>query len=98
MSAYPQKDRGLEVSSDRLRLRPKGQLFEISAERLQISFANHTATFTGLPVVKGILALLKALENGGERSAVVGHLAQETELEPAFLEYLIDLLLKTACL
>jgi hypothetical protein len=84
--------------SSRLRLRPGAQVFDVSAEQLQVAFANYTATFSGLPVAQGIRALLPALVSGAERAELVKGAAEQAGLEASFLEYLVDLLLRTNCL
>jgi bacteriocin biosynthesis cyclodehydratase domain-containing protein len=81
-----------------LRLRPGAHIFEVSADELQISFPNYTATFTSSPVVEGLRALLVGLGPGGERGKIVGCAAQAVGQDVAFLDYLVDLLLQTNCL
>ena len=81
-----------------LRLRPGAAIFDISADQLQVSFANHTATFSSPPVTKGIRSLLAALEGAGERSELVRRAAEAAELEPNFVDYLVEMLLQTKCL
>jgi bacteriocin biosynthesis cyclodehydratase domain-containing protein len=81
-----------------LRLRPGGRVFEISPERLQISFPNHTATFQGAPVAKGLRALIPLLQPGGPKSELAAAASEQSGLQPKFLEYLLDLLSNSNCL
>jgi bacteriocin biosynthesis cyclodehydratase domain-containing protein len=81
-----------------LRLRPGGRVFEISPEQLQISFPNHTATFQGAPVAKGLRALMPLLESGGQKSELAAAASEHSGLQPTFLEYLLDLLSNSNCL
>jgi hypothetical protein len=81
-----------------LRLRPGGRVFEISPEQLQISFPNHTATFQGTPVAKGLRALIPLLQPGGQKSELAASASEQSGLEPKFLEYLLDLLSNSNCL
>ncbi len=82
----------------KLHLRPGAVLFDIAADRLQISFPNYTATFTSPPVAKGIRALLKELETPGERSELVHRASVAAEMEPEFIDYLIAIMLQSNCL
>ena len=81
-----------------IKLRPRASIFEISPERVQISFANHSATFQGAPVVKGMMALIPLLQAGGEKDVVTAAASKTTQLEQSFLEYLIGLLENANCL
>lgn len=81
-----------------LRLRPGGRVFEISPEQLQISFPNHTATFLGAAVAKGLRTLIPLLEPGGQKSELAASASEQSGLQPTFLEYLLDLLSNSNCL
>jgi bacteriocin biosynthesis cyclodehydratase domain-containing protein len=83
--------------SPRMRLRPGAAVFEISAEHLQILLPNHTATFNGAAVVKGLHAILRVLDPAAQRHEVHERLAAEA-FAPQFLDWLLDLLKNSHCL
>lgn len=94
----PATDAPQAARLEQLRLRPGAHVFEISAEQLQIVFANYTTTFTSPPVTKGIRAILAALQPSSERVETVRQAAEISGLDTEFIDYLIDLLLNTKCL
>lgn len=89
---------GAQSEGTFLQLRPGANIFEVSPEQLQISFANHTATFQGVPVVKGMRVLLALLETGRTGSELISGTADQTGLQTTFVQYLLDLLAGSECL
>lgn len=89
---------GPRTAPDRPRLRPGAQVFKVTADRVQIAFANYTATFHGVEIVQGILSLVVALDGHLDRAEAVGVAATETGLDPGFLGYVLELLSNSWCL
>lgn len=81
-----------------IRLRPGAAVFEISPEQIQIVFANHTATFHSVPVVRGIRALAAELDTPAPREGAVRRAARAAGLDLAFVERLADMLENSRCL
>jgi bacteriocin biosynthesis cyclodehydratase domain-containing protein len=85
---------GLELPA----LRPAAIVFDVSPDELQVAFPNHTVTFTGVPVVRGVQALLAAFEAGATRDDAVAAVAARAELGVGFVEYIFKLLVDNNCL
>ncbi len=81
-----------------LRLRPGAAIFDISADELQVSFANYTVSFKSSSVTNGIRSILAALDATGERSELVQRASKTADLTTEFIEYLVEMLLETRCL
>jgi len=79
-------------------LRPGAELLEVSEDKLHISFANYTVTFT-TPVVTGIVKdLLAAMEHGGCQDEVINRVATHGNLEPGLVGYVFEMLVSSHCL
>jgi bacteriocin biosynthesis cyclodehydratase domain-containing protein len=79
-------------------LRPGAELFRSSLDRVQVVFANHTATFSGKAVVDGVVALSSVLGEVKTRDAALTESAEISGLTPEFLQLVFDLLVSSACL
>jgi bacteriocin biosynthesis cyclodehydratase domain-containing protein len=81
----------------RLRLRPGATILELSADELAIGFPNYTVTFTSPPVVRGIRALVEALDPPAAAGEAVRRAAAATGLEEPFLASVLELLRNEGC-
>jgi bacteriocin biosynthesis cyclodehydratase domain-containing protein len=89
---------GSESNGSFLRLRPGAAVYALSSDELQIAFPNYTATFTSPMVTRGVSAIVHAVDEGASRDAVVQSAAHATDLEEAFVDYLVDSLISSQCL
>jgi bacteriocin biosynthesis cyclodehydratase domain-containing protein len=81
-----------------LRLRPGASVLDGSADRFLLMFPNYTVTFTSPEVAKGLRGIVPLLEHAARRGDVVRRAAATTGLDPEFVDYLVELLLKNNCL
>lgn len=79
-----------------VRLRPGAEVFEISADELQIAFANYTATFRSPPVTRAVKAVLQELP--ATREELVRLTAPVIGGEVGFVEYVLTMLDRSRCL
>lgn len=88
----------MNPDSPRLQLRPGAQVFVVSADELQIAAVNHSTTFTSVPVVRIVVALVEALAEAPTRAALAAGVAERLGDERALVEYVLELMMQTRCL
>jgi bacteriocin biosynthesis cyclodehydratase domain-containing protein len=81
-----------------VQLRPGAHVLEISADTLQIAFANYTVTLNSPPVVKAASSLLKTLRHATTRDSAVCSAASANQLTEPFVQYVLETLTRTRCL
>ncbi len=84
--------------SSRLQLRPGAQIFAISADEVQIIAVNHSTTFTSIPVVQIVLALVEALADSPTRKELSASVAEQLEEKLALVDYVAELMRNTGCI
>ncbi|MFF4888099.1 TOMM precursor leader peptide-binding protein [Streptomyces nigra] len=94
----PQSDAERRNTPELYSIRPGACFLPISADQLQITFPNYTATFNGVPVVAAIEALLAAIGEKNSRSTAVRSAATASEYPESFIDYVFDMALKAQCL
>jgi bacteriocin biosynthesis cyclodehydratase domain-containing protein len=87
-----------EFSPVRVRVRPGAHVLAISADTLQVVFANYTVTLNSPPVVKAATALLEVLREPAVRDVAVRDAAAETQLTEPFVLYVLETLGRSNCL
>jgi bacteriocin biosynthesis cyclodehydratase domain-containing protein len=81
-----------------LRVRPGAHVLAITADTLQIAFANYTATFNSPPVVQAATALLELLGEPINSDAAVRDAASATGLTEPFVRYVLETLARMHCI
>lgn len=84
--------------SPRLQLRTGAQVFAISADEVQIITVNHSTTFTSIPVVQIVLALIEALADSPTREQLSTSVAEQLEEKLALVDYVAELMRNTGCI
>ncbi len=79
-------------------VRPGASVYLVSADELQVSFPNYTATFVSPAIVRGVTELLHQLREPTLRGDAVAAAAQETGLETSVVEYLVTMMTNANCL
>jgi bacteriocin biosynthesis cyclodehydratase domain-containing protein len=83
---------------ERIYLRPGAHALPISADELHVSLANHTASFTGVPVVALVGALVECLRGGATRAAALARAVERTGESEGLAAYVLDLMFNVGCL
>ena len=79
-------------------LRPGAELLSASEDKLHISFANHTVTFTNMMVIRAVRALVTEMECGGGSGQVTDRAARRTGLDRDLVGYVLRMLDASHCL
>ncbi len=79
-------------------LRPGAELFEVDEAKLYVSLPNHTVTFTGVAVVRGVRALIAEMARTSADDSLIDRAAACAGLKPGFVAYLLNLLQSSQCL
>ncbi len=79
-------------------VRPGAHVLAISADTLQVAFANYTATFNSPPVVKAATALLELLREPTPREDAIRDAAVATQLKEPLVRYVLETLARSRCL
>ena len=86
------------MSTARPMLRPDAEVLWAAEDKLHLSFANHTVTFTSLEVTRIVDALLKEMDGGAGWDELAERAAQVAGVEEATAGYVLELLRETQCL
>jgi bacteriocin biosynthesis cyclodehydratase domain-containing protein len=81
-----------------LRLRPGVAILDSAADRIGLMFPNYTVTFTSPELANGLRRIVPLLQRPVRRGDIVQTGAATTGLDTEFVDYLVELLLKNACL
>ena len=79
-------------------LRPDVEVLWAAEDKLHLSFANHTVTFTSLAVTRIVDALLTEMEGGGDSDDLVDRAAHRVGVDPEMAAYVFEMLCETQCL
>lgn len=79
-------------------LRPGVQILYAAEDKVHLSFANHTATFTGVQVVRSVKSLISEFGAGRDAIEVVRRASAVVGYSPDFLNYVLALLESSHCL
>jgi bacteriocin biosynthesis cyclodehydratase domain-containing protein len=79
-------------------LRPGAEVLEVDDAKLHVALANHSVTFTGVAVVRGLRALVAEMGQDTADGPLEERAARAAGLEPGFVAYLLSMLAGSRCL
>lgn len=82
----------------RPKLRPDAEVLWAAEDKLHLSFANHTVTFTSLAVTRVVDALITEMERDGDSDDLADRAARRADAEPGLAAYVFEMLCETQCL
>ncbi len=74
------------------------ELLEVSRDKLHLSFANHTVTFTTPAVTRIVKELVRSIDQSANVADLIAGAAEQTGEDPGLAAYVFEMLQSTHCL